>query len=108
LWVPALHKAFSGARVDARLPAFTRKEIYRPIEALLLFRNRIAHHEPIYRRHLTQDLKSIERVATWLNVALGAMIASGARCRATLSLLSHDASRSTYAVDPAFDLNSAL
>jgi hypothetical protein len=108
LWVPALHKAFSGARVDPGLPAFTRKEIYHPIEALLMFRNRLAHHAPIYRRHLAQDLKSIERVATWLNIALGAMIASGSHCSAMLSLLSHDASRSTYAVDPTFDLSSAL
>lgn len=108
LWVPALHKAFSGARLDAELPAFTRKEIYHPIEALLLFRNRIAHHEPIYRRHLAQDLKSIERVATWLNLVLGATIASGSRCSTMLTLLSHDPSRSTYAVDPSFDLSAAL
>jgi hypothetical protein len=108
LWVPALHKAFSGARVDPDLPAFTRKEIYHPIEALLLFRNRIAHHEPIYRRHLVQDLKSTERVATWLNAALGATIASASRGRTMLTLLSHDPSRSTYTVDASFDLSSAL
>jgi hypothetical protein len=108
LWVPALHKAFAGARSDPALPSFTRKEIFQPIDALLLFRNRIAHHEPIYRRHLVQDLNSLSRVAAWLHPALGATIASGSRCTAMLSLLSHDPSRATYAVDAAFDVASVI
>jgi hypothetical protein len=104
LWVPALHKAFHRARSDATLSSFTRKKIFHPIEALLLFRNRIAHHEPIYRRHLAQDFKSICRVAYWLDASLGDTIASASHCGAMLGLLTHDASRATYAVDPAFTL----
>jgi hypothetical protein len=108
LWVPALHKAFAGARSDPALPSFTRKDVFQPIDALLLFRNRIAHHEPIYRRHLAQDRNSLIRVASWLDPALGATIASGSRCTAMLGLISHDPSRATYVVDRAFDLTAAF
>jgi hypothetical protein len=108
LWIPALHKAFAGARADSALPSFTRKDIFQPIEALLLFRNRIAHHEPIYRRHLSQDLNSIVRIATWIDPSLGATIAAGSRCSAALALLSHDPARSKYVVDTSFDALSAL
>ena len=47
LWRPCLHKAFHNAKVS-------RVQAHHPLDYLRTFRNRIAHHEPIFTRHLTQ------------------------------------------------------
>lgn len=59
LWRPALHKAFR----HVRLP---RSDIHNRLNFLRTFRNRIAHHEPIFGRHLAADYESILTVAGWL------------------------------------------
>lgn len=59
LWRPALHKAFP----HTRLP---RKEVHKPLNYLRTLRNRIAHHEPIFRRHLEADYRNIIEVIEWI------------------------------------------
>jgi hypothetical protein len=67
-WVPALHKAFPGYQGD-------RESLRDNLQAMLRFRNRIMHHEPIYHRHLAADRAKIYRLlgyiqpeaATWLH-----------------------------------------
>ena len=59
LWRPALHKAFP----HARLP---RRKVHQSLDYLRTFRNRIAHHEPIFTRRLVADYKSILTVAGWI------------------------------------------
>ncbi|MET0116419.1 MAG: Abi family protein [Sedimenticola sp.] len=59
LWRPALHKAFPNSRLR-------RADTHRPLNYLRTFRNRIAHHEPIFNRHLQQDYRSILEVAGWI------------------------------------------
>lgn len=59
LWRPALHKAFP----HVRLP---RTAVHKPFDFLRTFRNRIAHHEPIFTRHLAADYDSILTVAGWI------------------------------------------
>lgn len=60
LWRPALRKAFpASAKLD-------RKRAHMPIDYLRIFRNRIAHHEPVFSRHLQADFDSIVNYTAWL------------------------------------------
>ncbi|NUP76675.1 MAG: hypothetical protein HOV96_03885 [Nonomuraea sp.] len=67
LWVPALHRAFPHYR-GAREPLRDN------LQAMLLLRNRIMHHEPVHHRHLAADHAKIYRLlghvepelVTWL------------------------------------------
>jgi hypothetical protein len=59
VWRPALHRAFPHVRK-------ARADIHRPLDYLRTFRNRIAHHEPIFGRHLAADYASILEVAGWV------------------------------------------
>jgi len=59
LWRPALYKAFPNSHLK-------RTDTHRPLDYLRTFRNRIAHHEPIYNRHLQQDYHSILTVTGWI------------------------------------------
>jgi hypothetical protein len=60
LWRPCLHKAFPHARVS-------RVQAHQPLDYLRTLRNRIAHHEPIFARHLAADYRSILVVAGWIS-----------------------------------------
>lgn len=59
LWIPYLNKAFPHAHLS-------RADILRDLDHLRTFRNRIAHHEPIFKRHLEQDYKSIISAIGWI------------------------------------------
>jgi hypothetical protein len=59
LWRPALYKAFPHSRRS-------RADTHRPLDYLRTFRNRIAHDEPIFNRHLEQDFRSTLEVAGWI------------------------------------------
>lgn len=59
LWRPALYKAFPCSRRS-------RADTHRPLDYLRTFRNRIAHHEPIFTRHLEQDFRSLLDVSEWI------------------------------------------
>ena len=56
LWRPCLHRAFPHARAS-------RAQVHQPLDYLRTFRNRIAHHEPVFTRHLEADYGSILTVA---------------------------------------------
>jgi hypothetical protein len=60
LWRPALFRAFphSGRR--------NRSDTHKPLDYLRTLRNRIAHHEPIFNRHLEKDYQSIIEVTEWI------------------------------------------
>lgn len=60
LWRPALRKAFPHAVSLNRVGAHT------PLDYLRTFRNRIAHHEPIFSRHLQRDYDRILEVIGWI------------------------------------------
>lgn len=59
LWRKCLYKAFPHARLS-------RKQAHAPLDYLRTFRNRIAHHEPIFDRHLKADYQSILKVSGWM------------------------------------------
>ncbi|MEZ4450094.1 MAG: hypothetical protein R3B09_11510 [Nannocystaceae bacterium] len=72
LWRPTLHRAFPHARL-ARAPVHQR------LDHLRRLRNRIVHHEPIFRRHLRADHRSLLRVAGWIEPRVGEWIAHHSR-----------------------------
>ncbi|HEX6871364.1 MAG TPA: hypothetical protein VF163_09735 [Micromonosporaceae bacterium] len=55
LWRPALRKAFPHYHGN-------RADLHRELDHLRTFRNRIAHYEAIYHRHLSADHASILRI----------------------------------------------
>ena len=59
LWIPFLHKSFPHAGKP-------RSDIHSHLDHIRIFRNRIAHHEPIFTRHLEQDYKSILLALGWI------------------------------------------
>jgi hypothetical protein len=59
LWRPCLYKAFPHVRLR-------RAEVHAPLDYLRTLRNRIAHHEPIFQRHLDADYKRILTVTGWM------------------------------------------
>lgn len=60
LWRPALRGMFKGAQ------SLRRKDLHRSLNYLRNFRNRVAHHEPIFKRHLEKDYDSIIRIVGWI------------------------------------------
>lgn len=61
LWRPALSRAFPNARLS-------RSAAHHQLDYLRTFRNRIAHHEPIFTRHLAADHTSILKVTGWMDL----------------------------------------
>ncbi len=59
LWRPALYKTFPHSRRN-------RSATHKPLDYLRTLRNRIAHHEPIFTRHLKKDYQSILEVTEWI------------------------------------------
>ena len=68
LWRPALRGAFPHRE------SLTRKQAHGPLEHLRTLRNRIAHHEPIFRRRLDKDYQSILDVTDWISPEVRAWI----------------------------------
>ena len=67
LWRSGLYKVFPFKRLN-------RETAYHRIDHLRIFRNRIAHHEPIFKRQLEKDFASILEVAGWISPNTAAWI----------------------------------
>lgn len=74
IWTPWIDVVFPN--YTSRLPSrIKRKNIYDELEQIRRLRNRIAHHEPIFMRNLSDDYRKITHVvalrcaitAHWLN-----------------------------------------
>lgn len=61
IWRSNLRFAFPG------MWPTNRRIIYKALENAVLLRNRIAHHEPIFRRPLSSDLAQIQQVIGWVS-----------------------------------------
>ena len=61
LWRPALRGAFPHRK------PLTRKQAHSPLDNLRMLRNRIAHHEPIFKRRLADDYQRILDVTGWIS-----------------------------------------
>lgn len=77
LWIPFLNKGFPHAGKP-------RSEIHGHLDHIRIFRNRIAHHEPIFNRHLEQDFKSIITALEWICPETAAWIEAHSKVLETL------------------------
>jgi len=78
LWRPALRGVF------AHRATLTRRQAHRPLDALRILRNRIAHHEPVFTRDLTEDHKRILDVTGWSSPTTRTWIEHHSRVSAVL------------------------
>lgn len=60
IWRAGVFKAFPNAKLN-------RKSADTPLDYLRTFRNRIAHHEPIFDRPVAADYASLQQVAGWIS-----------------------------------------
>lgn len=58
LWIPHINQAFKGAPSGTSAGAL-RGRLYDDLEVIRKVRNRIAHHEPIFTRDLSDDLSKM-------------------------------------------------
>lgn len=79
LWRSCLHRAFRHGRPS-------RSEAHKRLNYLRHFRNRIAHHEPVFRRDLRADYQSILTTTAWISPAMRDFIAHHSRVEALLAL----------------------
>jgi hypothetical protein len=63
LW-PAIVTAFSSHHDGSKL---SRVAVHDDVQRLQVLRNRIAHHEPVYRRDLQQDFAGMLALASWIS-----------------------------------------
>lgn len=73
-WQPRLHRAF---------PHYTakRKQLHRQLDDVRRLRNRVAHHEPIFRYDLCRICDEIAAVAGYVDPAAGEYIRDSQRVR---------------------------
>lgn len=71
LWLPALRMAFLPAAAGGKLQ---RRQAHETLYRLNDFRNRIAHHEPIFQRDLARDHTRILEMAGWISPVTAAWI----------------------------------
>ncbi len=64
LWIPHLHTVFPGIPAATPAPA-ARAAAFSTLQHIRHFRNRIAHHEPIFARALADDYARIREVISW-------------------------------------------
>ena len=65
LWVPALVSTFPRHPAQGD-PRRVRADVERRMKGLHLLRNRIAHHEPIFRRDLARDRAHLLELIGWI------------------------------------------
>jgi hypothetical protein len=77
LWVPGLHRAFPHYRGS-------RSALHEALHTIMLFRNRIMHHEPIHHRHLDADHGTIRTLLGYLSPDLARRVEPRDRVPAVL------------------------
>ena len=78
LWQPRISRAFP------HLGPVRRKELHRKLDAIRVFRNRIAHHEPIYAGPVERVLDDMIDIAGYVHEDAASLIDGAQRVRATL------------------------
>lgn len=81
LW-PAIVTAFPNHPAGSKAP---RVAVHDDIQRLQVLRNRIAHHEPIYRRNLQDDFNGMLSVASWISPDAAAWVANLSRVPSVLA-----------------------
>ncbi len=66
VWRQALYRAFPNAKAIIGR-GLNRPDALDKLNHIRVLRNRIAHHEPVFQRHLEADAKSIMDVIRWMS-----------------------------------------
>ena len=64
IWDKHLQRVMPNLDPKQSLPML-RESIYKDLEQIRLLRNRIAHHEPIFNRNLTDDYQNILKLVRY-------------------------------------------
>lgn len=64
IWNPYLRTVLPGCPAGLSVQQ-ARAKVYADLEKIRKFRNRIAHHEPIFERNLAQDYTTIRELVEW-------------------------------------------
>lgn len=64
LWLPHFATAFPGYDTSLSVPA-ARAAMHVDIDKVRSFRNRIAHHEPIFSRNLVTEYERVRQLVEW-------------------------------------------
>lgn len=64
LWDSHFHNSFPNAPTNQPNEVL-RKLLFKALDELRYVRNRVAHHEPIYKRKLEEDIKRIDWIIRW-------------------------------------------
>jgi hypothetical protein len=88
LWTPVLNRAFPRYPAQPG-PALTRNIISSRLNYIRQFRNRIAHHEPIFSRALWKDYESILGICDWMYSDLKSWIRYHCRLGSLLPMRHH-------------------
>jgi hypothetical protein len=78
LWQPRIRKAFP------HLGQVRRKELHRKLDGIRIFRNRVAHHEPIYSAPVERILDDMIDIAGYVHEDAAVLIDGAERVRTTL------------------------
>ena len=64
IWQEQIKRFFPNAPQDWS-EQHLQKSLYRELDKIRRLRNRIAHHEPIFSRDLTDDFQGLEKIIRW-------------------------------------------
>lgn len=84
LWLPHFQDCFPGVDPALTIPQ-ARASMFDDIQRIRVFRNRIAHHEPIFARQLTEDRDRIGRLIHWRRPLSAGWLAGVERVSALLA-----------------------
>lgn len=79
LWRPCLRRAFVSSE------PMTRRHVHSELDDLRKLRNRIAHHEPIFRRDLASDYARILDALGWISPEVAAWVQQQSRVEEVLA-----------------------
>ncbi|WP_419947108.1 hypothetical protein [Candidatus Poriferisodalis sp.] len=88
LWVPALASAFPQHPAQGHARRI-RADVERRMQGLHVLRNRIAHHEPIFRRDLERDHIQLLELIGWICVDSRTWATAVSRTPGTIAERSH-------------------
>lgn len=83
LWIPHLRTVFPGVSTTVQIPT-ARANAFAALQAIRELRNRIAHHEPIFTRHLLTEYDRLHEVISWRNPTAAAWMESIQRVKALI------------------------
>jgi hypothetical protein len=75
LWMPHFHEIFPEYDKQLSIQQ-ARASIHEDIRQIRFLRNRIAHHEPIFKRNLLEDQIRLKRVISWRRTSIAIWIES--------------------------------